>query len=125
MKIIYPPLVEEGYAYCIKNGIETTKEAVFLNLVEKNILHENGEPTPQALQNGLVKDFTEPENLSFAEFLALYPVFEKYAPENFQRFDGFWEMNLSLKHAISCDIDDQLLTEDELIQITAYFTDRK
>ncbi|AZP03607.1 hypothetical protein [Jeotgalibaca ciconiae] len=124
MKIIYPPLVEEGYRYCLSKGVATTKEEVFLNLVKQNILQENGQPTKQALDKGFVREFTEDENLTYGEFIALYPAFSEYDPSYFLLIDGFWEMHRTLQKEIIKQMKEKKLTEKEIMEISAYFENR-
>lgn len=125
MQIIFPPLVEEGYRYCRKQGIVTTKQEVFLELVAKGILKENGDPTAAALSAGYVADFTEVPQMTFAEFLAVYPVFQRYPVEHFTQLDGFWEIDRDLLKTLQQELDANYLTADEELQLAAFLEDRQ
>ncbi|WP_270720930.1 hypothetical protein [Enterococcus faecalis] len=75
MNIIYPPLVEQSFQFYQDYEQERyDKSELYRIMVMKNIINENGTPTEEALKKGLVKDFYEEYDLSFEEFLKLYPV---------------------------------------------------
>ena len=80
MEIIYPPLVEESINFHLKERSKEISEKadMYCLMVERGIILENGEPTPEAIEKGWVKDFYEAEDLSLEDFLALYPVFNRH-----------------------------------------------
>ncbi|MGX7195130.1 hypothetical protein [Enterococcus olivae] len=126
MNIIYPPLVEESiqFHFLGKEREQAPKAAMYRMMVEKGIITENGSPTEAALQNGWIKDFYEEENLSFQEFIELYPLFEQYDSELFQKIDGFWEIPVNLKEELLKELSTEELDHDKKIQIEAYLADR-
>lgn len=125
MQLIFPPLVEEGYRYCRQQGIPITKQEVFLELVAKGILKENGDPTAAALAEGYVADFTEAPHLAFEEFLDLYPVFRHYPTKHFTQLAGFWEADRQLLERLLRDLETGTLTDEEELQLTAFLEDRQ
>lgn len=123
MQIIYPPLVEESFAYW--GGTDSQeKGAVYQQMVAKGIITETGEPTMEALEQGWVKAYDEAENLSFADFLILYPVFQKMDPTVFQLIEGFWEIPVSLKEQLECQLKAGLFDYDAVVQLTEYLAER-
>ncbi|WP_207940564.1 hypothetical protein DOK78_001928 [Enterococcus sp. DIV2402] len=122
MKIVYPPLVEQSVTYHATQHI--SKADMYRSMVEKGIITENGLPTEYALENGWIKDFYEKENLSFDEFLAIYPIFEEYDQELFKLVDGFWEIPITLKEELLQALASENVNYDEKIQIEEYLADR-
>lgn len=92
MEIIYPSIVEDAYAYYLSDGIEYSKDEVYLYLVEAGIICENGQPTKEAIENGMVREVVEIENMSLNQLFELYPVLSKFSPAIFEMKDGFWEI---------------------------------
>lgn len=126
MNIVYPPLVEESLSYHFadkKLEIED-KVAMYQNMLEAGVIDEHGLPTKEALEKGWVKDFYEEENLSFDDFLALYPVFKSYDKRNFHLIDGFWEIDLSFKEALINKVQSENMGYDDILQITEYLSER-
>lgn len=125
MEIIYPPLVEESVRYHLKGRNRISdKAAMYRTMVEKGIISDNGQPTTYALEQGLVKEFYEEADLSLADFLAIYPVFQQYDLELFQKIDGFWEIPLKLKATLLQDLSTGEFDYDEAIQLKEYLADR-
>ena len=125
MTIIYPPLVEQSVQFYRKNGQKkVSRSELYRLMVEKHLIHENGSPTDEAIENGLIKDFYEAYDLSFEAFLALYPVFKKYNSELFKKIDGFWEIPLSLKEELTEQLEDGKSNYDEKVQIKEFLADR-
>ncbi|EOK55514.1 hypothetical protein [Enterococcus faecalis] len=125
MEILYPPLVEQGLKYYL----ETTKQSLdkstfYRSMVEKGIITETGLPTQHAIENGLVKDYYEDEGLSFDEFLKIYPVFEEYDEELFQRIDGYWEIPIEMKENLVSQLESGELPYEDTQQIETYLEDR-
>ena len=84
MEIIYPSLIEEAYHHSKKFHPEITKEVIYRHFYEAGLIKENGDPTEKALSEGVVKDYTEDWDLTFEEFLAIYPVFRSFDPKHFK-----------------------------------------
>lgn len=126
MNIIYPPLVEQSIQFHFPEyqSTELPKAEMYRMMVERGIITENGMPTEYALENGLVKDYYEEENLSFEEFLMIYPYFERYDADLFQNIDGFWEMPLRIKEEILQELSSGNLDYDEKMQVEEYLADR-
>lgn len=127
MKILYPPLVEQGIAFYQSEHLGNkliSKAEMYVEMVQHNIITETGLPTAYALENGLVKDFYEEENLTFQEFLNLYPVFADFSEEIFQNIEGFWEIPVSIKNDLIDGLKRHEFTYDEEMQIEAYLSDR-
>lgn len=125
MEIIYPPLVEQGFSYHLKTlGEKLDKSELYRGMVKQGIITETGSPTQRALDQGLVKDFYEEENLSFAKFIEIYPVFQRFDQELFQLIDGFWEVPVTFKETLQSLLQDDQLDYDEALQIQEYLADR-
>lgn len=125
MEIIYPPLVEQSFNYYSQLLDEPiAKNELYRSMVENEVITETGLPTQKALQQGLVKDFYEAENLSFAEFLSLYSIFESRDPADFQLIDGFWEVPLAVKVELENRLKTGELPYDFALQLAAYLEDR-
>ncbi|MBS4455600.1 hypothetical protein [Tuanshanicoccus lijuaniae] len=125
MAVIYPPLVEEGYQHCVAIGMQISKEAVFQYLYEQGIINAFGYPTEMALSNGLVAEFTEWENSSFDEFLALYPVFQAFDAEFFEQVDGFWQVKPECLEKFFTTLEQQSLDNRSWMQLEAFFEQRE
>lgn len=125
MEIIYPPLVEQSFQfYQGSEEHEYSKSELYRSMVENRIIHENGSPTREALENGLIRDFYEEQNLAFEDFLAIYPYFEAYDPSIFQLIDGFWEIPLTLKNELLEKVEAGTISYDEKVQIEEFLEDR-
>ncbi|HDT8092555.1 TPA: hypothetical protein RD660_001623, partial [Enterococcus faecalis] len=83
-----------------------------------------GTPTEEALKKGLVKDFYEEYDLSFEEFLKLYPFFKNYDPDYFGKIDGFWEVPVCLKEELILLLNDKDCDYDVRIQIQQFLEER-
>lgn len=124
MQIIYPSLIEEAYYHSKKFNPAITKEDIYRHFYEAGLIQENGEPTEAALSEGYVKDYTEDWDLDFAAFLAIYPVFKQFDPKHFKKIDHFWEMDLTLQERILDRWEHEVFTEEEAIDLMAFFEDR-
>lgn len=93
-------------------------------MVDLEIINAQGLPTQKALELGWVKDFYEKENLSFEEFLELYPVFESYDASHFQLIDGFWEISSSFKEILLKELQSEKMEYDDILQLTEYLSER-
>lgn len=125
MKIIYPPLVEQGFKYYLETTKQSLdKSSLYRSMVEKGIITENGLPTLQAIETGLIKDYYENEGLSFTEFLKIYPLFEEYDENLFQCIDGYWEIPIDMKEHLVLQLESDELTFEEIQQIETYLEDR-
>lgn len=126
MKIIYPPLVEQASAYFF--GAQASleqKAATYKALVADKLILPTGTPTKWALKQGLIKDYYEACDLTFSQFLELYPLFKAFPASNFELIDGFWEMDLSLKETLLKSLENGELTYDERIQLEEYLSERQ
>ncbi|BCA86284.1 hypothetical protein EsVE80_18070 [Enterococcus saigonensis] len=125
MEIIYPPLVEEYFKYQQgKRNFLLEKSKVYKDMVVTGLITETGMPTEKALESGMIKDFYEEKNLSFADFLVLYPIFTNYDPTLFQQIDGFWEITLDFKNELLQTLADDKLDYDEALQLQMYLEER-
>lgn len=125
MRIIYPPLIEEGFSYLLGQKQEVDNKAdLYRLMVDKGIVSETGEPTDDAIVQGWIKKFDETEGLSFESFLEIYPVFQRYDSDLFQQIDGFWEIPLSLKDQILQELSEGIFDYDEEVQLKEYLADR-
>lgn len=86
-----------------------------------NIINENGYGTDFAIKNGFIREFTEIENMSFEEFLEVYPVFKYYSPKHFILVDGFWQIDELLKLQINQDVLVGKFNEHESMELEVYF----
>ena len=118
MEIIYPSLIEEAYHHSKKFHPEITKEAIYRHFYEAGLIKENGDPTEKALSEGVVKDYTEDWDLTFEEFLMIYPVFRSFDSKH------FWEMDLAVQEKILDQWEQETFTEEEIIDLTAFFEER-
>ncbi|MBO0481049.1 hypothetical protein [Candidatus Enterococcus courvalinii] len=125
MNIIYPPLVEQSFQfYQRKNSGDLSKTALYRSMVANQIITENGHPTAEAIERGFVRDFYEEQDLSFEEFLAIYPIFTAYETELFQKIDGFWEIPVSLKNELMIQLEQGKFSYDEQVQVEAFLSER-
>ncbi len=124
MQIIYPALIEEAYRHSKKFDSSLTKEEIYRHFYQAGLTQENGEPTEAALSEGYVKDYTEDWDLDFEGFLALYPVFKKFDAKHFKKIDHFWEMDLTLQENILDQWEHEAFSDEETIDLTAFFEDR-
>ncbi|MBK0038775.1 MULTISPECIES: hypothetical protein [unclassified Enterococcus] len=124
MEIIYPSLIEEAYRYNKKFDPTITKVEIYQHFYQKGLINENGEPTFEALEMGYVKDYTEDWDITFAEFLSIYPVFEQYNSSHFKMIEHFWEMHRTLQIEILEKWENNRFTEEEMIDLTAFFEER-
>lgn len=126
MNIIYPPLVEDSLSYHFdeKNIEMEDKIRMYQHMIEIGIITEQGLPTEKALDMGWVKDFYEEEDMSFEDFLTLYPVFKRYDVNLFQKIDGFWEISLSFKESLKEHLLSENMSYDDRLQITEYLSER-
>lgn len=125
MNIIYPPLVEQSFQFYQKNSNEDfSKTDLYRSMVANQIITENGHPTVEAIGRGFVRDFYEEQNLSFEEFLAIYPIFTTYETELFQKIDGFWEIPVSLKNELMIQLEQGKFNYDEQVQVEQFLSER-
>ena len=61
-----------------------TKAEIFQLLYHKGLIGPKGEPTKEALDSGYVKDYTESMDLTYTDFLILYPVFARFSADHFK-----------------------------------------
>ena len=64
-------------------------------------------------------------DLTYTDFLILYPVFARFSADHFKKIDHFWEMDRTLQERILGEVEMNQFTEDELIDLSAYFEDRR
>ncbi|UUV98131.1 hypothetical protein [Vagococcus luciliae] len=126
MNIIYPPLVEDSLSYYFYDKEIDLQDKVdmYQSMLSAGVIDEYGLPTKEALEKGWVKDFYEEENLSFEEFLNLYPIFCSYDKNKFQLIDGFWEISHSFKEQLIKEIKSEKMGYDAILQITEYLSER-
>lgn len=124
MEIIYPSLIEEAYRYNKKFDSKITKAEIYQHFYQVGLIQENGEPTIEALEKGYVKDYTEDWDITFSEFLSIYPVFKQYNPSHFKMIEHFWEMNRTLQIEILEKWENDEFKEEESIDLTAFFEER-
>ncbi|MFC6465125.1 hypothetical protein ACFP65_09135 [Marinilactibacillus sp. GCM10026970] len=125
MNIIYPPLVEQCYKAFKEENKDLQKADVYTMLIENNILTENGMPTEHAIKTGWVKEFTEELDLTFEEFLKVYPIFAEFDKESFAFIDGFWEITKELREDIVEGLQHNKFEHDERIQLESFLSARK
>ncbi|WP_311406796.1 hypothetical protein [Liquorilactobacillus uvarum] len=125
MKIMYPPLVEQGFHFFSKQNPELTKADIYNFLVKNEVITPWGDPTNKALQTGWVEKFDEEQDLSFSQFLTIYPIFAKFKRSSFMNVDGFWEIKVELKEQLLRQIGQNFFDEDEEEQLQEYFSTRK
>ena len=53
--IKYPPLVEQAYSYFLSIGLHPNKDKLYKMLVDEGMIDELGNPTQQAINEGLVE----------------------------------------------------------------------
>lgn len=126
MEIIYPPLVEEGFAYLkrLPEQEALTKAELYQMMVADHLITETGMPTRTAIEAGFIKDYHEAEDLSFAEFMELFPIFKRYAEDLFEKIDGYWEIPETFKQALKKNLAKNIFSYDERMQVNAYLQDR-
>ncbi|MBO1299218.1 MULTISPECIES: hypothetical protein [Enterococcus] len=126
MEIIYPPLVEQGIKYYLETENEPTvdKGEFYRAMVDKKLITETGLPTQHAIDQGFIKDYYEKQDLSFDEFLSIYPFFQEYDSGLFKCIDGFWEIPVDLKAELIEMLETDQLEYDDAQQINIYLEDR-
>ncbi|WP_124057672.1 hypothetical protein [Vaginisenegalia massiliensis] len=102
-----------------------SRRQLFSDLIDQGILESNGLPTQLAIQEEFIKVYQEVENMSFSEFLNLYPFFNEYDACHFEYVNGYWEMDEHLYQMLQLEIQANLLSDDALYQLQVYFEDRK
>ncbi|MBG9980748.1 hypothetical protein HZY91_06585 [Facklamia sp. DSM 111018] len=98
---------------------------VYEELVELNVIETDGRPTQEAIQSGRLEILCETPDMSFEEFIKVYPVFTNYNKEGFIFENQFWEMKEELFHRVQVDRQEHKFNSLELKQINQYFEDRK
>ena len=123
--IIYPPLVEQAVTELAAGEPITAayQAQVYRALVKDQIIDEFGNPTQQALQQGWVTEVVEKSDLTWREFIELYPVFGNFA-EDFKKLDGFWEVTLEFKIFLIHELKGAAFTEIEKQQIQDFLGGR-
>ncbi|KRL97214.1 hypothetical protein [Liquorilactobacillus satsumensis] len=125
MNIIYPPLVEQAFSYFSKSNSELTKAETYLFLIDKKIINTLGMPTKEALSKGWVTKIEEEQDLTFSQFLEIYPVFSHYERKFFKKIAGFWEVKLSLQAELLRALTSSTLSEEEKEQLEIFFSGRE
>ncbi|MFT8727396.1 MAG: hypothetical protein ABF807_05765 [Liquorilactobacillus nagelii] len=123
--IIYPPLVEQAVTELAAGEPITAayQAQVYRALVKDQIIDEFGNPTQQALQQGWVTEVVEKSDLTWREFIELYPVFGNFA-QDFKKLDGFWEVTLEFKNFLIHELKGAAFTEIEKQQIQDFLGGR-
>mgnify|MGYP004723125667 CR=1 FL=1 len=122
MNIIYPPLVEQCYDMFFKYNDEVSKTEVYQFLINNQFINNNGSPTQMAIDNQWIQEYVEDQNLSFDEFLLVYPVFQKFNRNAFKLKNGFWEITPLLKEYLKQFKHSRLFNYQEQIQVQAFLS---
>lgn len=127
MQIYYPPLVEQAcrFFYGSSDVSVEMKTTIYKMLIEEKLLDENGNPTEYALKKGLILRREEVPNLSFDEFLELYPVFKRFPASNFRKIGGFWEIKTEFVMQILKEVQAGKFDLEEEVELSNYFEDKK
>ncbi|MBK0038786.1 MULTISPECIES: hypothetical protein [Enterococcus] len=120
MNIIYPPLVEQCYEKFFKNDDKVSKAEVYQFLIYNQFINNNGSATKIAIDNQWIQEYVEEPNISFEEFLVIYPVFKKFDQSLFQMINGFWEISSTQKNVLNKMIDSDWFSYEEKLQIQAF-----
>lgn len=120
MNIIYPPLVEQCYEKFFKNDDKVSKAEVYQFLIYNQFINNNGSATKIAIDNQWIQEYVEEPNISFEEFLLIYPVFKKFDQSLFQMINGFWEISSTQKNVLNKMIDSDWFSYEEKLQIQAF-----
>lgn len=120
MNIIYPPLVEQCYEQFFKNDDKVSKAEVYQFLIYNQFINNNGSATKIAIDNQWIQEYVEEPNISFEEFLVIYPVFKKFDQSLFQMINGFWEISSTQKNVLNKMIDSDWFSYEEKLQIQAF-----
>ncbi|MCF1797925.1 hypothetical protein LZD79_07405 [Lactobacillus mulieris] len=125
MQIYYPPLVEQAcrFFYGSSDVSVEMKTTIYKMLIEEKLLDENGNPTEYALKKGLILRREEVPDLSFDEFLELYPVFKRFPASNFRKIGGFWEIKTEFAIRILDEVQAGNFNLEE-VELSNYFEDR-
>lgn len=75
-QIIYPELVEQCHAYLLSRGVDVSKDVVYRNMIKSHLIDQDGQPTQEAINEGLVSETNDPTSL--AVFKAQNPLFLPY-----------------------------------------------
>ncbi|MBE9908903.1 hypothetical protein [Enterococcus casseliflavus] len=120
MNIIYPPLVEQCYEKFFKGDDKVSKAEVYQFLIYNQFININGSATKIAIDNQWIQEYVEEPNLSFEEFLVIYPVFKNFDQSLFQLINGFWEISSTQKNVLNKMIDSDWFSYEEKLQIQAF-----
>jgi len=123
MNIIYPPLVEQAYQWAIGQGLKVTKDEVYRMQVEQGLITETGEPTQEALNEGLVSSYQQKHD-TLKQFKEEYPIFERYGFNEFTKQSGIWYVSQKVLSEIVDKVNANRLGCKEEQQLQAYFNFR-
>ncbi|MFG5564215.1 hypothetical protein ACFJYA_08145 [Enterococcus faecalis] len=121
--IVYPSLVEQSYQFMCEQGIEVTKAEVYKMMIQEGLLTETGNPTNEAIRQGLVTEFNQ-AHATLAEFKKEYPVFKHYSNEEFTQQEGIWYVSQKIIADIEQILAKNNCDRDLFIQIETYFNFR-
>lgn len=107
-------MVNDTHQALLEMGYQLDKYDVYLSLLDQGVIDQDGQLLPHALEKGLVLEADEVANLSFEEFLNLYPFFKRFNSKHFKLIDGYWELDdLVIKQIEFLQKHDQLDVEEE------------
>lgn len=116
-KVEYPPLVEQGYELLKKTQPSITKQEVYKQMVDCNMIDEEGNPTDFAIKEGLVESVSNesiPDDSPTQDDADLLAVFGRMKPEDFKEIDGTDQFAIEVKplaKAIKEALADDTLSE--------------
>lgn len=100
--IKYPTLVEQSYQFMKQLKPSVTKQEVYLQMVESNLIDEDGNPTKYAIDNHLVEVKKEPKlTQEQQDDQDLQQVFKYMRKENFKNADDPEDCYIEAKPLIS------------------------
>lgn len=98
MKVIYPLMVESMYAAMTQAGHWVERDDLYREMLEMNLIDENGDPSQQTIEEGQVKTFVAvpgTENVkSTAEFMQQFPAFAEFGEQHFAWTGSVWGVDM-------------------------------
>lgn len=124
VKVIYPSLVEQAAVFLKREGIKAEKDEIYKEMIKNGTIDQYGNPTKEALKNGLVSDFTEKKGMKLIEFKKMYPIFKEFSAKEFAKYDGIWYVSGTVIDLLDKRCANKEYEEEAVAQMAMYFQQR-
>lgn len=121
----YLEIINQAHQQLQADNPHLSRYDTYVFLMNQGVIASNGRPKKAAIESGALEVFCEDPDISFEEFLMVYPVFKRYSPHLFYLINHFWEIDHRLWKQIHLDRQMNLFSQDEVNQLDRYFVDRK